>query len=296
MAVCFHGGPALRVAVVAAFTCVVAAHAASAPEDVYEAPPLRIQPDPAWQRLMQSVVDAKDANGFDERLIPLRRLAESDWPACFAQLLHFHSRLHDDPAMRDAIIGRILHGLHPTRHAAITAIVPHLDNEDASIRDTARRLLAHYDDRAPTRDADFAPYRDIIEQNVRLQRPTSESLIRHLYTTDAALSLKTLIRACQLRDLEEIRAILVNERAIAQWQWKRRYGIEVLPEDEQDARRALEAMAGHARWWVRLYAVAMMQTHAELITPAALGRVANDGHHLVREAVLALPAHVRPGT
>ncbi len=259
-------------------------------QEVLPAPAVRIAPDGDWQRLLQSTVDAKDANAFDEQLIRLRRLAERDDPSLFSQLLHFHDQIDRPPAQRDALVGRILKGLNLPRHAAILAIVPHLDNEVASIRATTARLLAHYEDASPEREADFSPYRDIIEQNVRAGRPTSEALIRHLFATDASLALRTLVRAFQLRDLDEIRAILKSERAVANWSWKRRYGIAVEPSDETAAVRAVEDGAAHTRWWVRLYAIKTLAAHAELASPVATSRLEADPHSLVAEAYAAYQA------
>ena len=253
-------------------------------QEVRAAPAVRIEPAADWQRLLQGAADAKDANDFDERLIPLRRLAERDWPTLFSQLLHFYDHLDRPRSQRDALVGRILHGLKPSRHAAIVAIAPHLDNDIASICATAARLLAHYEDASPERGADFSPYRDIIEQNVRAGRPTSEALIRHLFATDASLALRTLVRAFQLRDLDEIRAILKSERAVAQWNWKQRFGIALEPSDETAAIRAIEDCAAHARWWVRLYAIKTITAHAELATPDATSRLEGDTHPLVAEA------------
>lgn len=257
-------------------------------EDVVEGDAVRITPDAEFQRLLDQVASAKTQDEFETRVIPLRRVAEKDWPKFFAQLLlRYEAHLGEDGEVTSKIlVGRVLAELKPAHSAAVEALAPQLDNVEPVIAAFASELLRSFEDKSVSREADFTGYRGIVEANQRAERPTRASLIRRMYASDAGLAMTSLMRAYQLRDLEEIRFILLGERDIERVLWKRQFGMDVTDEETKAAEDAMEAFARHDRWWVRLYAVTMGRIHPELLRDGLMSTLKRDRHWLVRETAL----------
>ncbi|MCB9852246.1 MAG: hypothetical protein H6819_04055 [Phycisphaerales bacterium] len=254
-------------------------------EDVVEGEAVRITRDAEFQQLLDRVSSAKTRDEFETRVIPLRRAAEKDWQQFFAQLLlRYEAHLEADGEVTSkTFAGRVLAELKPAHSAAVEALAPQLDNEEPVIAAFASELLRSYEDKRVAREADFTGYRGIVEADYRAGRATRASLIRRMYASDAGLAMKTLMRAYQVRDAEELRAILLGERDIERVLWKRQYGIDVSEEELKAATDAMESFAGHARWWVRMYVAKMGHAHPDLAPAPSMEKLTHDRHWLVRE-------------
>lgn len=255
------------------------------PGDVVEGDPVKIVRDGTMQRMFVSVAAAKEATTFETRLIDLRRAAEADWPKFFAQLLLRHAeRLEEEGEVKSkAFAGRVLHALQPTRETAMEALAPHLDNESPVIAGFASELLRSLEDKSVDRESDFTGYRGIAEADYRAERATRASLVRRMYASDAGQAMTSLMRAYQVRDLEEIRTIRLGERHVERVLWKRQHGIEVTADELKAATDAMEAFARHERWYVRLYVAKMGWGTSGLVTQAQMESLTRDRHWLVRE-------------
>lgn len=276
---------ALGLLLVGASALSVRASDVSRAEEVVEGEPVRIVQDAEFQRLLDNVAAAQTIDDFETRIIPLHRAAEKDWPTFFAQLLDRYAQQRETggEVKANAFVGRVLSELKPERSAAVEALAPQLDNENPVIASFASKLLVSFEDKGVSRPSDFTGYRGIVEADYRAGRATRASLIRRMYASDAGLAMTSLMRAYQLRDLNEIRAILLGERDIERVLWKRRYGIKVTSNEELAARTAMETFARHARWWVRLYVAKMGHAHPELVPSALMEALTRDTHWLVRE-------------
>lgn len=254
-------------------------------EAVVEGEPVRIVRDASLQRLLDSVASAKTRDDFETRVIPLRREAEKDWPNFFAQLLYRYElhRTEDGEAKSKAFVGRVLHELRPGHSAVVEALAPQLDNEKPVIAAFTSELLRSYEDKHVSRPSDFTGYRGIVEADYRAERATRASLIRRMYASDAGLAMTSLMRAYQLRDLAEIRTILLGERDVERVLWKRQYGIDVTQDELKTATDATESFARSARWWVRLYVAKMGRSHPDLVPEVVMEQLSHDAHWLVRE-------------
>jgi len=276
--------------------CVVGALATGAraadvsrAEEVVEGESVRIVRDVAFQRLLGEVAATKSDDAFETKLIPLRRAAEKDWPGFFAQLLLRYSDQREEAgeAATKLFVGRVLAGLKPERSAAVEALAPQLDNEVPVIAAFASELLRSFEDRSVSRESDFTGYRGVVEADYRADRATRASLIRRMYASDAGLAMTSLMRAYQVRDLAEIRAILLGERDIERVLWKRQYGMDVTTEELKAATDAMDAFSRHDRWWVRLYVAKMGHAHPDLVPSDRMESLTRDLHWLVRETALA---------
>lgn len=259
-------------------------------EEVVDGDPVRIVRDTEFQRLLDSASSAKTVDEFETRVIPLRRAAEKDWPQFFAQLLYRYEqhREEDGEVKSKAFVGRVLAELKPEHSAAVGAIAPQLDNEEPIIAGFASELLRSLEDKSVSRESNFTGYRGIVEADFHAERATRASLIRRMYASDPALAMKSLVRAYQLRDLEEIRKVLLGDRDVERVLWKRQFGIEVTDEELKTATDSMEAFARHSRWWVRLYVAKMGHSHPELVPVTSMETLKQDRHWLVRETAQGL--------
>ncbi len=247
---------------------------------------ITIRPDATVLLEIRSIAEATGEQALSDALVRIRHIVEGAHDRLVSQLLLFVSEPPGD-AKAKAVVALILKRLNVPQAAAVAALVPHLDHNDAAIRATVRALLRGYEDRSATRPPDFSSYRAIVEVAVRAGEEPSPALVRFMYASDPGAALLAMMRGHQLRQPADIKPLLWGQHRVAEMLWKRRYGFIEPKEVEPEAARQLETLSRHDRWWVRLYAAEMCRRHVEFRSPEILARLATDAHPLVREAILA---------
>lgn len=242
---------------------------------------IEITPDVTTQSALNTLLAVTDKNTLNRQIDQLVSAPHGETARLVPQLLLFGSARQDDARAR-ALGGRVLARLEGPKDSIVAALAPHLDNRDAAVQSMTRNLLTGYEDRSPTRPPDFAPYRALIEADVRAGKEPQTSLVRFMYESDPGVALQTMVRASQLRDPAEIKPILWGEHRVAELLWKRRYGFVARDAIDADAMQQLDLLSRHARWWVRLYVAQIAQSHPELATPELVRRLKNDTDARVR--------------
>ena len=243
---------------------------------------LTIQPDDAHQAAIADLSRATSAAAFRIAMQRLTDMGEPDRKQLVSQLL-WYAVLHRENTRTPALIGRVLKQIDASKEVIVTALVPHLDNTDATIRAVVKVLLHGYEDASAERPPDFSTYRSILEADFRAGREPRASLVRFMYETDPGTGLRTMVRAMGLRRPEEIKPILWGEHVVAELFWKRRFGFIERSGVDPAAVRELDKLARNPAWWVRLYCACVLKGNSELATHEMLGRLTADPHPVVKE-------------
>ncbi|MBK8268538.1 MAG: hypothetical protein IPK83_09645 [Planctomycetes bacterium] len=242
-----------------------------------------ISPFANYQDSFERLAKAADRASFDAEMARLVELIGTDQSTAIEQLL-WYSTKHDQHEKTPALVGGVIKIIGASNEAMIRALVPHLDNVDSELRGRAARWLVGCEDHSAVRPPDFSIYRAIIEEDIRANREPQITLVRHMFQSDAAAALLTMVRACQLRDPADIKPILWAEHTVADLLWKRRNGFVGPKDTSQEAVAELETLSRHSLWWVRLFAAEVIRNIPELATPGMKERLQSDENGAVREA------------
>jgi hypothetical protein len=245
---------------------------------------VEIVPIVAYQAALTETFAAADMPAFERQADRLRLMANGDDAQLVVQILWFAVQNHEDARMK-AFVGRLMERMEGSKEVIVAALAPHLDNREGRIRQIVQTLLTGYEDRSATRPPDFSVYRAIIEADILARRQPQTSLVHFMYRSDPGTALQTMVRACQLRDPDEIKPILWGEHVVAELLWKRRYGFVDRRAMEPVTLQELEKLSRHSLWWVRLYVVEIVRSYPELGTPGVVERLADDADARVRGAV-----------
>lgn len=254
---------------------------------------VELKPEAGMQRSLDELAAAADESNFKARLDEWLEQASRE-PAAHLLQLVWYAAEHKGGETTHAFIGTLLKRLDYPKSAAVAAIAPHLDDESAGVREVVARLLVGYEDRSATRPPDFSAYRDAIEADVRAGREPRHSLVRLMYTSDAGTALLTMVRACQLRDPEEIKPILWAEHVVSDLLWRRRYGFIERHAVEAEAQRQIRVLSRHPHWWVRMYVAQLIGVHPELGDDGLVKTLLSDTHELVRRTMMSFQVIHQP--
>lgn len=246
--------------------------------------PIEIVPDNTYQSALSEMAAAPDRATLDARVDQFVHRHEEDADRLIPQLMWFSAKRPGD-AKSNAVVGRVLARLSAPKEVIVAALAPHLDNQNEAIRSNVESLLRGLEDQSATRPPDFSAYRAIIEADTRAGREPQNSLVRFMYDSDPGVALQTLVRAFQLRDPDEIKPILWAEHVVAELLWKRRYGFVERDFVDNATQAEIARLSIHPRWWVRMYAAAMVAAHPELAAPDVLKRLKADADIRVREVL-----------
>lgn len=282
------GARASRCLALAIIAMVAALHGPRALEAV-EGRKIEIVPDATYQAALSELAAAPDQATFDIQMDQFVRRHKDDTDRLIPQLMWYSARNSGNAKSNaNAVVGRVLARLSAPREVIVSALAPQLDNKDEAILSNVRNLLRGLEDHSATRPPDFSAYRAIIEADTRAGREPQTSLVRFMYDSDPGVALQTMVRACQLRDPDEIKPILWAEHVVAELFWKRRYGFVERDFVDGATQAEIARLSIHPRWWVRLYAAAIVAAHPELGSPDVERRLKADADTRVR-AVLAQP-------
>ncbi|MCG8405901.1 MAG: hypothetical protein MI923_11965 [Phycisphaerales bacterium] len=257
---------------------------ASASEEISKADG-QIRPDVAFQSALRDVSETENNEQRNERLNRIQDLSVGRHDHMIGQLLWYYAT-SDEKVKASSVVGRVLDHHDVPKQTSVFALIPHLDDRDASVREMTRSLLQGYEERSASRPPDFSAYRSFIEAKIRTGGEPSDSLVRHMYESDPGTALLAIMRGYQLRDPDEMKLILWAEHVVADLFWKRRHGFLGPKAVEPAVIRQLRLLAQHERWWVRMYVAEILRRHPELARPQVLESLQDDAHPLVRETIL----------
>jgi hypothetical protein len=243
----------------------------------------KVDPDPAFQAAVASVVRAADEQQQRAALGRLRAMDDAAREQLIRQLVYYSSHAANT---KDAMAaGAVIHWLGIPDSAVVSALVPLLDTPDADMRRSARGILRGFESWTAGHRPDFSVYRENIADRLRGGEEPPVGLIQHLYEADPGEALLTLMRAYQLREPGELKLVLWAEHVVSDVLWKQQYGFLSPDEIEPAAAEELVRLSTHPAWWARLYVAETMRQHPAFRQSALIAHLARDPHPLVRAAI-----------
>lgn len=237
----------------------------------------RLRPDPVLRERIQGLLAAQNEAGFRAALALLEAGAGPEHGPLVTQLFEFSRRATDT---REAMLfGSVLAELHVPPEHVVGALVPLLELPDATLWRDLDGTLSEYEDRSVDRGASFTLYRPYLEGD------PPAGLVRHLFESDPDAAFLALLRA-QVHEPGELRQLLWGQHEVADGLWKLRFGFlapEELASAQPEMAKQLRLLAGHGRWWSRLYAARVVFEVPALAAAADLQSLVLDENPLVRE-------------
>jgi len=231
--------------------------------------------DEAIQARINDVVTAMVQDGTTgEQVEALRQAADGRREALLVQLALF---LGDSESTEESSVGALLvQALEFTPDEKLTAVLPHLDAEPASLRKVLTEILSTID-RPDGGTPDFAFYEQWLRQH---GREPSAALIRYMYQVSPGMALAGMTRvfsgegtaAPNPAGVSALETLVARHEGLLPW----------TEGERADAGEVLDRLADDPSWWVRLYAAATLQKETGLGTPALRARLAADQDALVR--------------
>jgi hypothetical protein len=202
----------------------------------------------------------------------LQRMMEDDRESVLQQLvLYLVTPRGNEQAMSAALL---IDHFDFTDEEKIAALAPYLDTDDGGLRDVMWEVLSTVD-RPNGGRPDFAPYEAVLAEGER----ASAGLIRYMYAVSPIDALLATARVYARGDAaaEAVQRAQKLEQFRAPQEPGANVGLE-------RARREIDALAGDAAWWVRLYAAHVIRGRPDLGSPEIVDRLRSDAHELVRDA------------
>jgi hypothetical protein len=136
----------------------------------------------------------------------------------------------------------------------------------------------------PEPSPDFSPYARYVRADTREQHPT---LVAYIFRSDPRVALHTIMAVTDsLDERVNLQALARDEHFVHDMIWHHENNFEIEPERLRSAKDALERLAKHEQWWVRLYVAEILRRYPDLGTPEMIDRLKTDEHDLVRQVFL----------
>lgn len=234
--------------------------------------------DDAIQARITDVVTAMVQDGTSqEQVEALRQAADGRREALLVQLALF---LGDSESTEESMVGALLvQALEFTPEEKLTAVLPYLETEPASLRTVLAEILGTID-RPDGGTPDFAFYEQWLGQH---GREPNAALIRYMYQVSPGMALAGMTRVFgddepagpDPGDVASLEALIARHEGLLPW----------TEGERADAGAVLNRLAEAPSWWARLYAAATLRDEPELGTSALRARLAADQDPLVRSVV-----------
>ncbi|MCP4247583.1 MAG: hypothetical protein GY778_11090 [bacterium] len=274
----------LRLCVITTLTAVAAASAAV--DDAPAADTPVIDPDPALQKVIATVMSPSDQRQQDSALDQLRTLGDAEPERLVRQSVYYSTQA---ATTRDAMAaGVIIRRLNVSDSDVITALIPLLETTGEKLGQSVRNILSGYEGRSAGRRPDFSAYRQMIADSVREGGEPPAGLIRYLYESDPGEAMLTVMRAHRLKDPAEIKPLIWAEHVVAEVLWKQQYGFLSRNQIEPEAGKELAHLAQHRAWWLRLYVAEIMRQRPAFRQPALVRLLESDPNPSVVRAIAAI--------
>ena len=234
-----------------------------------------LERDDAIQARITDVVTAMVQDGTThEQVEALRQAADGRREALLMQLALF---LDDSESTEESMVGALLvQALEFTPEEKLTAVLPHLETEPASLRTVLAEILGTID-RPDGGTPDFAFYEQWLRQH---GREPNAALIRYMYQVSPGVALAGMTRvfsddetaAANPADVAALEALVAKHEGLLPW----------TEGERADAGAVLDRLAEDPSWWIRLYAAATLREEPELESSALRARLAADQDALIR--------------
>lgn len=247
-----------------------------------------VAPDAELQAVLRRLTEDQEP---DEMRAALRFLDENrgaDHARLVPQLLLFKEQSRS--TREGMLFGVVVEQLRIPEGDIVAGLVPLFEGADAARRASLAGVLSEFEDHSIDRGANFDGYRRFLGEELPV------GLVRHMYATDADAALLTLTRS-RVGAPAEVRSLVWAQHAVADLRWQLRFGYVSsadLPQAAASAAlEALETLATHDEWWVRLAAAQLALEQPKLHGACALDALARDEHPLVREVAAQAGSTVR---
>lgn len=217
-----------------------------------------VAPNPDIQRAIARVASATNEQELMGPLIVLKAMGGEDFVELVPQLLYFSMRGTDVREGMAAAV--IIDRLQVSKDQQLGAIAPYLDTSDARLQRELRNLLSNLDGASASQPPDFTAFAPLLREHAN---GPPLVLATHMLETapDRALA---MLAEVYIADPTARHALLA--------------------EDGARSSAALERLAEHDAWWVRLYVAERVKQDPTLQTPALIQRLRDDPHPAVRAA------------
>ena len=248
-----------------------------------------IEPAPEVQAEIEVAVDVIVAAGGSmddpEAVVAvedLERAAGSRVRLLEQLLLYLSAADGTERAMGGALL---LHGLEFTFDEKIAAVVSHLDTTDPDQRRAIYELLSTID-RPDGGTADFTAYARLLRQ----RGETANGLTRYMYDVDPGVAVRMLQDVHGSASRRTFASFLETIARVEQLAGAREQRAPWTAAERNEFREHLGHLSRSPRWWIRLYAAAMLARVPELASPELVSRLRQDEDERVR----ALASRSRP--
>ncbi len=244
-----------------------------------------IVPDRQIQAQIERTWKASTTGDRQQAFVGLSKLQEyarKDEVHFIRQLFYYYCR-HDGDEERaffsSFVVPRML-VLRPGKVAE--ALTPFLGALEKRIRQSAESWLRHLVEGRRCEiceTKEFSPYRGLISRD-----NPPEPLVAYLYRRSPSAAV-LLMREVFSEESGQWREVLWAEHVIRTAAWEMQNKFHGKSRYPEMAIQELEKLARHEQWWVRLYAVHLLVRYRWLHSSAAIHRLQDDPHPLVRETL-----------
>ncbi|GJM23955.1 MAG: hypothetical protein DHS20C16_03700 [Phycisphaerae bacterium] len=245
-----------------------------------------VAPNQEMQSLFGDFVTSNDEAARESLLGRLRQYDRTDRTTLVQQLTLFAM---DAQSTRSSMFaGALISEFKMSDDDVIKSLIPMMATDNAKLQKQIKGMLAEYEDQSASRPPDFSKYRAIIANEIREGRAAPVELVLHMYDVDPGAGLLTMMRASQMRDPDELREVLWAEHVVSDSIWQKTHGFIERDAVESQATEQLERIAGHSKWWARLYVPAVMKREPTLKSMGLLEGLSNDPNAFVADAAAKL--------
>jgi hypothetical protein len=239
-----------------------------------------LQADENLQALIKQIVAAP---GNDETLIrsaidELSRAAEGNRSGLVAQLALF---LKDSGSTRESMGGALIFSqMNFTDTEKLDGILPFLGQAEPPLYKVLSEFLGSMD-RSDGGQADFSIYEARIG---RLNQNLPEALIIYMHEISPEAALRSMNRL--FGNAEPLpREISIKLDSMKTFLNQLESTGRLSSENRSRAQRSVAELAGSPRWWVRLYAAALVRQHPALASNDSRGQLMADTNPMVRKII-----------
>ncbi|MHB1156732.1 MAG: hypothetical protein ACYC26_07820 [Phycisphaerales bacterium] len=243
-----------------------------------------LKPDPHIQKILQNLVPPINSEAdFRQNLELLRKVPTAE---LVRQMLLFSVK---SQGMEEAMTpGGVIEQLEISHGQIALALVDYLDTPDPKLHKQIQDWLRGAEAENREGPPNFSYYVGILLQRRMTGESLPAGLIRHMYETDPHEALFSLVKASEINDPAEIKALRWSDHLVKEVLWRKHWGFEIDDKILVAAKSELNTMSQNRQWWVRFYVAQIMQQHPVLRQTEIIKKFQKDENPLVREAAASL--------
>ena len=244
-----------------------------------------IRPEPVIQFAVDRVARTVREEDFYRNLallVEAQRRSGADGAELVRQIAWYMSRSdnRDPQAIGIAVYTYRLLGTHCAPDDQVLALAPYLGAADDRLREIAVSILFASTGVSVDENGEYPEFRAFVAYLQGHPAAPPAPVALYLFQCHPRAALYTLMKVYMAFDDGERRRLIDGDVTIHAYG---RTHPEASPQQIEQARlRQLDALSRDKRWWVRLYAAAMVRRHKELRRPDLIERLRRDEHPYVR--------------